>query len=291
MILSAFSPEVSNDSRSDGNVRILFSTGSIKHLPLEEVFELAREAGFDGCDLVIGREFNDSNYRCKVLDCLAILPIGSLHAPYTHVAAFGDEVQALRSSVELAREFGSQVVTFHPPSWFTRQFDYSRWFRHVKDFQLELGCEGIALAVENMPLRRLILPTYVLNNFRRLMDFGVKRNLYFTYDITHMGSSGHDIVDGLLLYLGTGRLRNVHVSDYSLWRERSHLGLGRGELPIVRLLNTMRRLEYDSYVTLELAPQELPRTREWLSKVVSYACSYLKLHLGREETAGLRIDA
>lgn len=272
-------------------MRILFSTGSVTHLPVKDLFELVQEAGFDGCDLVMGRKFNDPSYLQKVRDCLGILPVLSIHAPYAHIPAFGDEIQALRRSVEIAKEFGSQVVTFHPPSWYARQFSFLRWFRRVKDFQQELGCEGVSLALENMPLRRLILPTYFLNNFQKLLKFGVERNLYFTYDVTHMGSCGHDIVDGLLRYLGTGRLRNVHVSDYSLWREREHLGIGRGELPIVRLLNTMNRLRYDSCVTLELAPQELPRTKEWLFRVVSYACSYLRLQLGEREMPELRIDA
>lgn len=265
-------------------MRILFSTGSVTHLPIESVFELVKEAGFDGCDLVMGRLFNDPGYRSRVVDCMRVLPIYSIHAPYAHIEAFGDEVQALRRSLELAEELGSQVVTFHPPSWFARQFSFLRWFRRVRDFQAELGCKSVDLALENMPLRRLILPTYVLSDYRRLVKFGMARNLYFTYDVTHLGSCGQDIVDALLLYLGTGRLRNVHVSDYSLWREKSHLGIGRGELPIVRLLNTMSRLGYDSCVTLELAPQELPKTREWLLKVMSYVCSYLRLQLGIDES-------
>jgi sugar phosphate isomerase/epimerase len=268
-------------------VKILFSTGSVTHLPIESVFELVREAGFDGCDLVIGREFNDPKYRQRVTDCLKILPICSMHSPYMRVDAFGDQAQSVQRSIEFAKELGSQVVTFHPPSWYDREFTFLRWFRQVKDFQRELQCDRVALALENMPMRRLIIPTYALNSFRSLIKFGMARNLYFTYDITHMGSCGHDVIDAFLLYMRTGRLRNVHVSDYSLWREQSHLGIGRGELPIGRLLNTMKRLNYDSCVTLELAPNELPRTKEWLSKVITYVCSYLRLQLGMNEGDGL----
>jgi hypothetical protein len=43
----------------------------------------------------------------------------------------------------------------------------------------------------------------------------------------------------------------------------------------------MRRLGYNEMVTLEIAPQELPRTNEWLLKVMTYSAAYLKLHLGR----------
>ena len=42
----------------------------------------------------------------------------------------------------------------------------------------------------------------------------------------------------------------------------------------------MRRLGYDGFVTLELAPFELPRTRDWLARMLAYQAQFLKLHLG-----------
>ena len=216
------------------------------------------------------------------MGCRDILPISSVHAPYVRVASWGDEQQGLIRCTALSRELGAEVVTFHPPSWLAREFKFYKWFRKVKDFQKELGCEGLALSIENMPVIKLTIPPYFLNNFKKLIKHGLRTNLYFTYDITHIGTHGNDIVKAFLMYYDTGRLANVHLSDYSLWRERSHLGLGRGELPIARLLATMRRLGYEGMVTLEIAPKELPRTREWLLKVMRYSLSYLKLHLGRE---------
>jgi len=260
-------------------MKILFSTGSLSHLPITEVFSLVKEAGFDGCEFVIGKNFNRKGYKREVEECLDILPVYSIHAPYVHIAAWGNEAQALRHSVELAKDLNAQVVTFHPPSWLAREIAFYRWFKKINDFQKELDCENVFLDIENMPLIKLMIPPYVLNNFKKLIKFGLNKNLYFTYDITHIGTYGYDIIDGFFAYHDTGRLKNVHMSDYSLWREKSHLGIGRGELPIVRLLNTMRRLEYSGFVTLEIAPNELPRTHEWLLKVMSYSSSLLKLHL------------
>jgi sugar phosphate isomerase/epimerase len=265
-------------------LKILFSSGSINRLPLETVFELTRDAGFDGCDLVIDHQFNDPALWGLVVEYSQILPVCSIHAPYAHVDALGDDVQAVMRSVELAKELKSHVVTFHPPSRFYRQSGFLRWFKGVKDFQSAFDCGPVALALENMPLTRSVFPTYLLTDYRKLIEFGMTRNLYFTYDITHLGSCGQDTIEGLLLYLGTGRLRNVHVSDYSLRKRRSHLGMGRGELPIARILNTMWKLGYDSCVTLEMAPHEFPRTREWLLETMSYACSYLRFQLGQDTT-------
>jgi sugar phosphate isomerase/epimerase len=267
---------------SMNTMKVLFSTGSLSHLPIQEVFSLAREAGFDGCEFVIGKNFNKPDYRKEVAECLDILPVYSIHAPYINIAAWGNEKQSLMKSVELARELGAKVITFHPPSWFAREFSFYKWFRRVEDFQKEFCCGPAFLDIENMPLIKLVIPSYILNNFRKMIKYGLRKNLYFTYDITHIGTYGHDIVNVFLTYFDTGRLKNVHISDYSLWREKSHLGIGRGELPIVKLLNTMSRLGYDGMVTLEIAPQELPRTQEWLLKVMSYSSAYLKLHVQRE---------
>jgi sugar phosphate isomerase/epimerase len=264
------------------NIKILFSTGSLGHLPIQEVFSVAKAAGFDGCELVIGKNFNVPGYKSEIASCVDILPIHSIHAPYVHIAAWGNEHQALRRTVELSRELNAGVITFHPPSWLARELTYYRWFCKVRDFQKDLDCGDIFLSIENMPLLRLMIPPYVMNSYRKLIKFGMERNLYFTYDITHIGTYGHDIVDVFLSYFNTGRLKNIHLSDYSLWREKSHLGIGRGELPIVRLLATMSRLKYEGMVTLEIAPHELPRTDEWLLKVMRYTSSYLRLHLGRQ---------
>jgi sugar phosphate isomerase/epimerase len=260
-------------------MKVLFSTGSLSHLPIREVFEMAREAGFDGCDLVAGKAFGDARHVETVRDCLEILPALSMHAPFNQITGWGNKIDSLLRSIELGKVFGAKVVNFHPPSWLAREFRYYRWFRKIRDFQKELGCAPLCLTIENMPLIKLILPPYVLNNFERLIAFGVERNLHFTFDITHLGTYGYDTIKAFVKYLETGRLRNVHISDYSLWREKEHLGIGRGELPIVRLLNTMRRLGYDEMVTLEISPHELPRTREWLLKVMSYSAAFLRLHL------------
>lgn len=261
-------------------MKILFSTGCLFHLPLAEIFRLAAEAGFDGCDLVVNRDFNDPRYEETVQTALAILPAHALHVPFMKVKRWGTQEQAVVRCVELAKKLGIRVVNFHPPSWFHMEIQFFRWFRKVGDFQRELRCEDVFLTIENMPLsgRRLKLAPYVLNRFEDLIDFAIARNLYFTFDTTHLGTFDSDVVAAFLRFLKTGRLKNIHLSDCA--PPDQHLFYGRGKLPIARLLNTARVMGYDGMVTVELAPAELPTTREWLSKVLSYACSFVRLHAG-----------
>ena len=261
-------------------MKILFSTGSLYNLPIKDVFLLAKDAGFQGCDLIIDGRFNDAGYMETVRACLDILPVYSVHAPFVKIKTWGDHRKALIRSVEIAKILGAQVVNFHPPSWFSLEMGFFKWFRSIHDFQNEFRTGHVYLAIENMPLigKRLMLAPYVYNDYRDLIAFGVKKNLFFTFDTTHLGTFGHDLIEAFLQYLKTERLKNIHISDCHDFD--SHLFLGRGDLPLVKLLNTMRRLGYDGMVTLELSPNELPKTRLWLLKVMEYQRSFLELNLG-----------
>jgi len=264
-------------------MKILFSTGCLYYLPIKDIFNLAGEAGFDGCDLVINAHFNKKDYIDTVKECLHTLPVYSIHAPFMKMVSWGNKINALLQTLEIARQLHIEVVNFHPPSWFNMELQFFKWFKRIKDFQKELGCENMALTIENMPLsgKRLMLAPYVLNDYRDLVEFGVRKNLYFTFDTTHCATFGGDVIAAFLTVFKTGRLKNVHISDYG--NSGSHLFLGSGELPIVKLLSTMMRLGYDGMITLEVSPGELPRAREWLVKVMKYQLTFLKMNLGMEQ--------
>jgi sugar phosphate isomerase/epimerase len=263
-------------------MKILFSTGCLYYLPTRDIFLLAREAGFDGCELVIDKRFNDSRTIDTAIECSKILPIYSIHAPFMKMPAWGNQVYALLRTIEIAKILGAEIVNFHPPSWFSMEITFFRWFRKVKDFQQKLGGDGVILTIENMPRmgKRLMLAPYILNDFEDLIEFGVNKNLCFTFDTTHMATFGNDIISAFLAFFKTKRLRNIHISDFG--DHESHLFLGCGDLPIVKLLNTMGRLGYDGMATLEVSPHELPRTREWLVKMLQYQVAFMKMHLRRE---------
>lgn len=263
-------------------MKILFSTGCLYYLPTRDVFLLAEEAGFDGCELVIDRRFNDSRSIDIAIQCLEILPIFSIHAPFMKMNAWGNQVCSLQRSIEIAKILNTHIVNFHPPNWFSMEIAFFRWFKNVRDFQTKLGGDGVILTIENMPRigKRLLLAPYILNGFEDLIEFGISKNLYFTFDTTHLATFGSDVIEAFLKFFKTMRLKNIHISDFG--DHESHLFLGSGELPMVKLLNTIGRLGYDGMVTLEVSPHELPRTREWLVKMLQYQVAFLKMHLRKE---------
>jgi len=261
-------------------MKYIFSTGCLYHLPIEEIFVLAREGGFDGCELVIDQRFMSDGYLDRVQACIEILPVHTLHAPFLKMKKWGTKVDELKRTIDLARVLGASVVNFHPPAWLTMEIGFARWLNSIHDFQKELDCADIALTIENMPRagRHLMLTSYILNDINDLIAFGEKHNLYFTFDTTHLATFGTDIVAPFIKVMRTGRLRNIHLSDFGA--HESHLFLGRGDIPVARFLNTVRRLGYDGMITFEVSPRELPRAREWLIRFIEYQLRLIKLHTG-----------
>lgn len=261
-------------------MRYIFSTGCLYHLPIEEIFILAAEAQFDGCEVVVDQRFMSDGYLDRVQACLEILPVRTIHAPFLKMKKWGTKAEELRRTLDIARILGADVVNFHPPAWLTMEISFARWLNSIRDFQEELDCEDIALTIENMPRagKRLMLTSYILNDINDLIVFGEEHNLYFTFDSTHLATFGSDIIAPFIKVLRTGRLKNIHLSDFA--NHESHLFLGRGDLPIARLLNTARRLDYDGTITYEVSPRELPQARGWLIKLMEYQLHFIKLHTG-----------
>jgi len=55
-------------------MKYIFSTGCLYHLPIEEIFLLASEAGFDGCEVVIDQRFMSDGYLDRVVTCRRSFP-------------------------------------------------------------------------------------------------------------------------------------------------------------------------------------------------------------------------
>ena len=237
---------------------ITLSSGTLFTFPISKVFEIAREARFDGVELIINQEFQKVNCR-RLLDELgSVLPIKSIHAPFMPLDGWGSPVDSLKRSVELAIYAGVPLVNFHPPSWLGCEVAFWRWMYGVQDFQREVGENLVIVTVENMPwVGKFRINPHILSGTEKMIEFIQERNLYQTFDCTHMGSGHTNFINDFYAFYETGRIRNIHFSDYGYGRE--HLLPGRGILPLTRFLNHLRNTLYDNTLTLELSPYEFPK--------------------------------
>ncbi len=261
---------------------ISLSSGSLFTLPLKKVFELSAEAGFDGVELIINQDFQKTSPSRLVASLQEITTIHSIHAPFMPLDGWGGPMDSLRICIELAVERGIPLVNFHPPSWMGFEVGFWRWLYSVRDFQKELGCDGqVSVTLENMPwVGTFKINPHILSNTQRMIDFLHEHNLYLTFDCTHMGSGKANFINDFYLFYESGRIRNIHFSDYGHGRE--HLLPGHGILPLTRFLNHLRSTAYQSTVTLELNPAEFPKAEAYILESLKEILAFLRKETGRD---------
>jgi len=260
-------------------MRISISTGTLFTFPLHKACHMAAEAGFDGLELIINQDFQRVSAPKLLAELSEIMPILSIHAPFMPLDGWGTPIDSLKRSIELAAGAGIPLVNFHPPSWAGFELGFWRWMYRVNDFQEELGEGKVLLTIENMPWTgKFQMNQYILSQTEKMIDFIKERNLYQTFDCTHMGSGKANFINDFYLFYDTGRIRNIHFSDYGHGRE--HLLPGHGILPLTRFLNHLRNTGYSETLTLELSPHEFPRDERVIVESLKEILNYL-----RRETA------
>ena len=237
---------------------ISLSTGTLFTLPLPRVFEMAAEVGFDGVELIINQDFQKVNPVKLISSLQEIATIHSIHAPFMPLDGWGGQADSLKRCIALAAECGIPLVNFHPPSWMGMEIGFLRWLYGIRDFQNEVGLNGqVIVTIENMPwVGKMKINPHILSNTQHMIDFIKEHNLFMTFDCTHMGSGKANFINDFYLCYESGRIRNIHFSDYGHGRE--HLLPGHGILPLTRFLNHLRNTDYQDTVTLELSPSEFP---------------------------------
>ena len=271
-------PEPPPSGKAD--ISISLSAGTLYHLKLSEIFTIARECGFDGVELIINLVFEKRDHRPIIEKLLEIHPISSIHSPFFKIAGWGNQIKTLLKVIAIADEFSIPLVNFHPPLWYPPELTFWRWFRKVKDFQSLSHNKNTTVTVENMPYvgNRVRFNPNILRKTEKMTRFIEKHNLYMTFDTTHLGSHNPNFLGGFKQFYQTGRIRNIHFSDYGHGRE--HLFPGRGLLPLTRFLYLLKHLKYQGPLTVELSPVELPPTRDKIITSLRDLLEYL-----REETS------
>lgn len=261
-------------------LKISLSSGSLFTLPMQRAFELSAEAGFDGVELIINQDFQRVNPVKVVRALQEIAPINSIHAPFMPLDGWGGPIQSLFHSIDLAAETGIPLVNFHPPSWMGLEIGFWRWLYRIRDFQNEVGLDGqVQVTLENMPwVGQYKMNPNILSATRDMINFIHEHNLYLTFDTTHMGSGKANFINDFYLFYESGRIRNIHFSDYGFGQE--HLIPGHGRLPLTRFLNHLKHTDYQGCVTLEVSPHEFPKNEQVILQSLIELQTYMRVETG-----------
>lgn len=250
-------------------MRFVFSSGSLWSYSLEHCFALAREAGYDGLEVVA-----DQRYETREIGHLRELirryqiPITAIHSPFMPTIPGWPEGQPgrIRESVKLAEAVGAEVVVHHLPSrvglaWISipgRMFPlplpwnpekpYRRWVEQ-NYFEFQDGTR-VRLCIENMPAYRRFGRRWNLNHWNTPGQLARFRHI--TLDTTHLGTWGLEPVAiyGRL----SDRVAHLHLSNFD---GREHIRPEEGRLNLSGLLAEMAADSYQGAVCLELRPDVL----------------------------------
>lgn len=262
-------------------MQLSISTGTLFTHGFRKAFRIAADVGFDGLELIINQDFPHASSRQMITELAEIMPVFSLHAPFMPLDDWGDPIDSLKRTVELADYAGVPLVNFHPPSWLGCEISFWRWLYRIRDFQQEVGTDRVMVTVENMPwVGNFRINPHILSDTRQMIDFIRERNLYLTFDCTHMGSGKANFINDFYLFYNSGRIRNIHFSDYGHGKE--HLIPGRGMLPLTRFLNHLRNTDYNDTVTLELSPHEFPRDEAIIRAGLTEILEYLRRETSKD---------
>lgn len=265
-------------------MKLSLSTGSLYIYPLQKTFRLAREAGFDGVELVVGPEllWRGAAQVRRLADDYG-LTIFSLHPPLFCLPGWRDCRMAMRKLIALAKELEVSLIVFHPPRADEWRHPRSLAFLHALDMgQHALIGSPIRLALENPapPPRGQRL----LTDPEALQAFAQTYNLPLVLDTAHAGSLPHSLQ--WAYQFCDGRLADVHLSDvaesfpipniFGLHTYfKRHQFPGEGRLPLADLIHRLAADGYQGPVTLELSPVALriwwpPTVRCRLRQVVDW---------------------
>lgn len=279
---------------------ISLSTGSLYLYPLRWTFSLAKRAGFDGVELVIGPEvdWRGAEYVKKLSDEFQ-LPVLTVHPPLYGYRGWKDinltYAPYMEKAIALTEAVGARLMVVHSPRAERYEEGTGKEFvQQVVASRNALNGHGPKLGFENSAKFIQSDNHYILRALPELRDFAEKHDFAMTLDTSHLGTFELDLMDSLEFF--DGRVANVHLSDlrevphwlmnqprlHSYYRQ--HQFPGAGTLPLRELLRALKQRGYQGPITYELSPLAINALTPWrVEKKLRAAVEFVKKALSNEQ--------
>ncbi|MDI2097354.1 sugar phosphate isomerase/epimerase family protein [Ruicaihuangia caeni] len=236
----------------------------------EHAFQLARQAGYDGLEVMVTND--PVTQDADALNALAErfgMPILSIHAPVLLLTTFvwGRDPQVkLEKSAELAAKVGADTVVVHPP--FRWQAGYARNFERI--VRETAAASGVEIAVENMfpwKVRGSSVKAYAPSPDPTDMDCDA-----MTLDFSHAALSGAGSLE-LARRMGD-RLRHIHLCDGSGSMDEGrvfdeHLVPGAGHEPVAEVLKMLIDSGWNGSIVAEVNTRKARTESEQLDLLIA----------------------
>lgn len=223
-------------------MQLAISTDSLKGYGLNRIFQIAKEAGFDGIDL----HQNKKNYDTLNAEYIEELS-KQYDIPVLSVQAVEEGgKQNVIDAIKLAKTVGARIVVVQPPKILDRA--YTNWLR--KEVPKMRKAENISIALENAPSAGFlgIFPDRALSNITEL-----KRFKHACLDTSRAANKKQDIIK--IFTTLQKFLVHIHLSNFK--NGRSYLPLDKGDLPLESFLAKVGAAEFVGAISLKLSPKKL----------------------------------
>lgn len=268
------------NNQGGGDPRVVLSTSSVYPETTGFGFELARDLGYDGVELMVGTDPASAEIAAvaRLAETTGI-PVTAVHAPTLLLTprVWGtDPWQKLETAGQAATRFGADVVVVHPP--FRWQRNYAETF--TAGIRRLESHHRVRFAVENMyPWRgpgggeiRAYAPSW---------DAALLDCDHLTLDLSHAAIARQSSLE--LVHDWGERLVHLHLTDGTPGASDDHLPPGQGNQDAAKVLSTLADAGFSGQVVVEVQTRSLDRPgRETvLAQSLAFARQHLRTDLER----------
>ena len=216
---------------------LAISTESFRGYGLNRIFQMVKQAGYDGLDLSIDpKNFDTQNTEyVKSLVEETGLPVLAIQTPVN------SNTKKVQKAIEMARSLGTKVIVIQPPKIF--DFKYIQWLKN--EIPKIRQKENISIALENAPSKNFlgIIPEHAMGG---LLD--LKKFKHACLDTSRVAQKHDDL---MRVYTALKRfLVHVHLSNVKGGNQ--YYLPQKGIIPIESFLTKLKQDGFKGAISLKV---------------------------------------
>lgn len=221
---------------------LALSTDSLRGYGLNRIFQIIKDAGYDGVDLAIDKRNYDTQnpvYIKGLINQVGI-PVVSIQTPPNM------NPKGIQQAVKMAQEISCKIVIIQPPKFF--DYKYIQWLKNeVPKIRKR---ENISIALENAPSKSFfgLLPEHAMGNILDLKKFK-----HVCLDTARLGQRKEDIIrvyNALKQFI-------VHIHLSNIKGGTPYCPPESGILPLESLLTKLKQDAFPGTISLKINPKYL----------------------------------
>ncbi len=233
---------------------LILSTDSLKGYGLNRIFGFAKEADYDGLELVLDKKEFDTQNADYVKDL-----VKEYKMPVVAVRTFKNStIKKTEIVLKIAQELKAKTVILDSPKIF--DFKYAEWMK--KEVPSLRKKYGVSIALKNSPHETLfvVIPGRAMSSMADLQNFK-----QVCLDTAYLYSKKIDLMKAYRMV----KKYMVHVHLSNVRHERMHSFPTEGIIPLESLLTKLKKDKYKGDVSVLVRPQDMKvgKDKEVLEKL------------------------